>query len=114
MVDKSLVSRQEVKIRELETRLEFEKTQAKRLEVGSATRASLQAKQSYPGGWSHACSEGLYKPGTLLRVLCQAARPADRVGAPLPPAWPALWALQSLPILHSVSVLAFCPGTRAA
>lgn len=37
MVDKSLVSRQEAKIRELETRLEFEKTQAKRLEVGSAT-----------------------------------------------------------------------------
>lgn len=32
MVDKSLVSRQEAKIRELETRLEFEKTQAKRLE----------------------------------------------------------------------------------
>lgn len=37
MVDKSLVSRQEVKIRELETRLEFEKTQAKRLE-GLANR----------------------------------------------------------------------------
>ncbi|XP_028615122.1 unconventional myosin-XVIIIa isoform X4 [Grammomys surdaster] len=32
MVDKSLVSRQEAKIRELETRLEFEKTQVKRLE----------------------------------------------------------------------------------
>ncbi|XP_057630508.1 unconventional myosin-XVIIIa isoform X10 [Chionomys nivalis] len=37
MVDKSLVSRQEAKIRELETRLEFEKTQAKRLE-GLANR----------------------------------------------------------------------------
>ncbi|XP_026636100.1 unconventional myosin-XVIIIa isoform X13 [Microtus ochrogaster] len=37
MVDKSLVSRQEAKIRELETRLEFEKTQAKRLE-GLASR----------------------------------------------------------------------------
>lgn len=46
MVDKSLVSRQEAKIRELETRLEFEKTQAKRLEVGSASSASLQAEQS--------------------------------------------------------------------
>lgn len=34
MVDKSLVSRQEAKIRELETRLEFERTQVKRLEVG--------------------------------------------------------------------------------
>ena len=34
MVDKSLVSRQEAKIRELETRLEFEWTQVKRLEVG--------------------------------------------------------------------------------
>nr|XP_035156806.2 unconventional myosin-XVIIIa isoform X18 [Callithrix jacchus] len=32
MVDKSLVSRQEAKIRELETRLEFERTQVKRLE----------------------------------------------------------------------------------
>lgn len=33
MVEKSLVSRQEAKIRELETKLEFEKTQIKRLEV---------------------------------------------------------------------------------
>lgn len=33
MVDKSLVSRQEAKIREIETKLEFEKTQVKRLEV---------------------------------------------------------------------------------
>lgn len=75
---------------------------------------SFQAKQSCPSGWSHACSEGLCKPGTLLRVLCQAARPADRAGAPLPPAWPALWVPQSLPILHSVSVLAFRQGTGAA
>ncbi|XP_045381269.1 unconventional myosin-XVIIIa isoform X2 [Lemur catta] len=37
MVDKSLVSRQEAKIRELETRLEFERTQVKRLE-GLASR----------------------------------------------------------------------------
>ena len=33
MVEKSLVSRQEAKIREIETKLEFEKTQVKRLEV---------------------------------------------------------------------------------
>lgn len=33
MVEKSLVSRQEAKIRELETKLEYEKTQVKRLEV---------------------------------------------------------------------------------
>ncbi|XP_061904051.1 unconventional myosin-XVIIIa-like isoform X1 [Entelurus aequoreus] len=33
MVDKSLVSRQEAKIRELETKLEYEKTQIKRLET---------------------------------------------------------------------------------
>lgn len=33
MVEKSLVSRQEAKIRELETKLEYEKTQIKRLEV---------------------------------------------------------------------------------
>lgn len=33
MVEKSLVGRQEAKVRELETKLEFEKTQVKRLEV---------------------------------------------------------------------------------
>lgn len=33
MVEKSLVSRQEAKIRELETKLEYERTQIKRLEV---------------------------------------------------------------------------------
>jgi len=32
-VDKSQVGRQEAKVRELETKLEFEKTQVKRLEV---------------------------------------------------------------------------------
>lgn len=36
MVDKSVVSRQEAKIRELETRLEFERTQVKRMEVRRA------------------------------------------------------------------------------
>lgn len=47
MVEKSLVSRQEAKIRELESKLEFEKTQVKRLEVrvkdrwrGAATAAA--------------------------------------------------------------------------
>lgn len=35
MVEKSLVSRQEAKTRELESKLEFEKTQVKRLEVNS-------------------------------------------------------------------------------
>lgn len=34
MVEKSLVSRQEAKIRDLETKVEFERTQIKRLEVG--------------------------------------------------------------------------------
>lgn len=38
MVEKSLVSRQEAKIRELESRLEFEKTQVKRLEVSVKNR----------------------------------------------------------------------------
>lgn len=33
MVEKSLVCRQEAKIRELETKLEYERTQIKRLEV---------------------------------------------------------------------------------
>ena len=38
MVEKSLVSRQEAKIRELDTKLEFEKTQVKRLEVRSKNK----------------------------------------------------------------------------
>lgn len=38
MVEKSLVSRQEAKIRELESKLEFEKTQVKRLEVSGKYR----------------------------------------------------------------------------
>ncbi len=46
MVDKSLVSRQEAKIRELETKLEFEKTQVKRLEV------SWQDACVYVGCWN--------------------------------------------------------------
>lgn len=41
MVDKSLVSRQEAKIRELETKLEFEKTQVKRLEVSGQDKRSV-------------------------------------------------------------------------
>uniref|UniRef100_A0A8C5KWH0 Unconventional myosin-XVIIIa n=1 Tax=Jaculus jaculus TaxID=51337 RepID=A0A8C5KWH0_JACJA len=43
MVDKSLVSRQEAKIRELETRLEFERTQVKRLEsLASRLKENLE------------------------------------------------------------------------
>ncbi|XP_074199250.1 unconventional myosin-XVIIIa isoform X6 [Camelus bactrianus] len=43
MVDKSLVSRQEAKIRELETRLEFERTQVKRLEsLGSRLKENME------------------------------------------------------------------------
>lgn len=38
MVEKSTVSRQEAKIRELESKLEFEKTQVKRLEVRAKYR----------------------------------------------------------------------------
>lgn len=48
MVDKSLVSRQEAKIRELESRLEFERTQVKRLEVG--------AGQSLRSSWDRAAA----------------------------------------------------------
>lgn len=43
MVEKSLVSRQEAKIRELESKLEFEKTQVKRLEVRIKDRWSTAA-----------------------------------------------------------------------
>ncbi|KAK2111482.1 Unconventional myosin-XVIIIa [Saguinus oedipus] len=46
MVDKSLVSRQEAKIRELETRLEFERTQVKRLEAYLLCLSSPPAVQS--------------------------------------------------------------------
>lgn len=42
MVEKSLVSRQEAKIRELESKLEFEKTQVKRLEVSVKDRWSAE------------------------------------------------------------------------
>lgn len=48
MVDKSLVSRQEAKIRELETRLEFERTQVKRLEVGAHFSWSTMTKAELP------------------------------------------------------------------
>lgn len=41
MVDKSLVSRHEAKIRETETKLEFEKTQVKRLEVSGQNKCSV-------------------------------------------------------------------------
>lgn len=40
MVEKSLVCRQEAKIRELETKLEYERTQIKRLEVRKSSRRS--------------------------------------------------------------------------
>ncbi|KAM6110681.1 LOW QUALITY PROTEIN: unconventional myosin-XVIIIa [Pterocles gutturalis] len=42
MVDKSLVSRQEAKIRELESRLEFERTQVKRLESGTRLKENME------------------------------------------------------------------------
>lgn len=45
MVEKSLVCRQEAKIRELETKLEYERTQIKRLEVRKSNR------RSPAGGW---------------------------------------------------------------
>lgn len=41
MVEKSLVSRQEAKIRELETKLEYERTQTKRLEVSHVYSLTL-------------------------------------------------------------------------
>lgn len=43
MVEKSLVSRQEAKTRELESRLEFERTQVKRLEVSRKHGLIMQA-----------------------------------------------------------------------
>lgn len=49
MVEKSLVSRQEAKNRELETKLEFEKTQVKRLEV-RVKDTQREAAQCGPAG----------------------------------------------------------------
>lgn len=62
MVDKSLVSRQEAKIRELETRLEFERTQVKRLEVGSRFSRAAPNRAELHQHWSRACSAGLGRP----------------------------------------------------
>lgn len=62
MVDKSLVSRQEAKIRELETRLEFERTQVKRLEVGSRFSQAAPNRAELRQHWSCACSAGLGRP----------------------------------------------------
>lgn len=45
MVEKSFVSRQEAKIRELETKLEFEKTQVKRLEVRATSGGVLVGEE---------------------------------------------------------------------
>lgn len=45
MVEKSLVSRHEAKIREMETKMEFEKTQVKRLEV-----RAVRGAEGHSGG----------------------------------------------------------------
>lgn len=59
MVEKSLVSRQEAKIRELESKLEFEKTQVKRLEVRVKDRwrsaAAAAGGGMLPGDEAPAC-----------------------------------------------------------
>lgn len=48
MVDKSTVSRQEAKVRELDSKLEFEKTQVKRLEVSGHRRWRSASTGSRP------------------------------------------------------------------
>ncbi|NWV20065.1 MY18A protein, partial [Origma solitaria] len=60
MVDKSLVSRQEAKIRELETRLEFERTQVKRLE-SLATRLKENMEKLTEERDQHAAAENREK-----------------------------------------------------
>ncbi|XP_025911069.1 unconventional myosin-XVIIIa isoform X2 [Apteryx rowi] len=60
MVDKSLVSRQEAKIRELETRLEFERTQVKRLE-SLATRLKENLEKLTEERDQRAAAEGREK-----------------------------------------------------
>lgn len=98
MVDKSLVSRQEAKIRELENRLEFERTQVKRLEVGTGlslcsgcSRTTMQscpkicqAHPQYPlHGTPHAAALAWQQPtpipaGTPITVI---EHPAQRRAA---------------------------------
>lgn len=53
MVEKSQVSRQEAKTRELESKLEFERTQVKRLEVGGPERrgGGVVSDPGRPGPW---------------------------------------------------------------
>lgn len=72
MVDKSLVSRQEAKIRELETRLEFERTQVKRLEVGA------------PSSWSAAESRAEPPQRLEPRMLSSTGQAAAAPQRPLP------------------------------
>ena len=118
MVDRSLVSRQEAKIRELETRLEFERTQVKRLEVGahvpvqsSAGRAERPQRLE-----PRVLSRARQARSRSCSTEASAKLPRQLTGrVPSPPlARPALCAPRSLPALHSDSVLAFCQGTRAA
>lgn len=89
MVEKSLVSRQEAKIRELESKLEFEKTQVKRLEVSvrhrwGRTGRREEVRGQGGGGKGHAAPPDvpvyslkietlLYKtaaPEVQLKFLC--------------------------------------------
>lgn len=78
MVDKSLVSRQEAKIRELETRLEFERTQVKRLEVGAGTPLTGSGWVRHPPS-PHGTT-------TASRPRHEAAQgsPGDIPGVPIP------------------------------
>lgn len=93
MVDKSLVSRQEAKIRELETRLEFERTQVKRLEVGDLFSRSSRPQQGRTAplaGATHAQRgwAGTRPPGSSE---ASAKLPGQRTGqVPCPPRPPGL------------------------
>lgn len=93
MVDKSLVSRQEAKIRELETRLEFERTQVKRLEVGdhfSRSSRPQQGRTAPLAGATHAQRgwAGTRPPGSSE---ASAKLPGQRTGqVPCPPRPPGL------------------------
>lgn len=95
MVDKSLVSRQEAKIRELETRLEFERTQVKRLEVGAHFSRPAVSRARLPPQWEHhACSASRTRqaagsseasaklPGQLTAGACSLRPPSPHSGHP--------------------------------
>lgn len=100
MVEKSLVSRQEAKTRELESKLEFERTQVKRLEVGGSERrgggripggpdhgrgqGGVRGRAAPPDAPLYSCEIGtlLWKTAVPLKFFTCSGSPRQRSGSP--------------------------------